>query len=384
MEEYRDIIEKRSWVEIDLQQIRKNLEIYKKNLPDSAEIIAVIKADAYGHGDLRIAKLLDDCKISAFAVSNIDEAVRLRKNGIRSEIMVLGYTDPKFSSLLKRENIIQTLVSEEHAYRFIQNGVKIRCQFAIDTGMNRIGLDGDDVDKCVDIIKKYSNSLEIVGAFTHLSVADSMLDDDIRFTSEQIRKFNAIVEKLQEFNFKFIHCCNSAGGLYCAECQPDIFNTAKFVRLGIILYGLKPNEHECIPQGILPVLTWKSTISMVKKVCRGEFIGYGRTFKAENDMVCATVTTGYADGYSRAFSNLGFVLVHGKKARIVGRICMDQMMVDVTGIADPCAGDEVVLIGYSGNGYLGADEIAKKIGTIGYEIVCNISKRVPRIYVDND
>ncbi len=382
MEEYRDTIERRSWVEINLKQIEQNLQVYKDSLSESMNIIAVIKADAYGHGDVRIAKLLEKCNVSAFAVSNIDEAVRLRDNGIKSEIMILGYTDPRFASLLKNENIIQTIVSEEHARDFACQGIKIRCQFAIDTGMNRIGLNGDFANECFEIIDKYREKLDIVGVFTHLSVADSADADDSEFTRMQIRKFSSIVEKIKEFNMPFIHCYNSAGGLYWANRFTPYFDVGNFVRLGIMLYGLQPGEQHHMPSGIHPALTWKSAVSMVKKIYKGEFVGYGRSFRADRNMVLATLTTGYADGYSRAFSNSGFVLLHGKKARIIGKICMDQMMVDVTDIPEVCVGDEAVLIGESGDMYLGADEMAKAIGTIGYEIICDISKRVPRIYVN--
>ncbi len=381
METHVSQTEKRSRIEVDLKQLVLNLDTYKKQLPKDREIMAVIKADAYGHGDVRVAHALEQHGVRLFAVSNIDEAVGLRDAGVAGEILILGYTSPKLAHVLVEKNIMQAIVSEEYAAALSAENGKIRCQFAIDTGMNRIGLDGDNAAQCEKIIRKYKDLLCVEGIFTHLCVADTNEETCKTFTLQQIDKFCAVQEKIRDLKLPFVHCFNSAGGFFYLKDKPEWEDIGKIVRLGIIMYGLKPDESNLLPKEIQPALSWKSVISLVKTVKRGETVGYGRTFKADKDYKVATVATGYADGYSRLLSNIGHVLIHGKKAKILGRICMDQMMVDVSEIPEVKMGDAAVLIGKSGNLSYTADDMAKQIGTIGYEIVCGISKRVQRYYI---
>lgn len=373
-------IERRSWIEIDLDQIKTNYLIYKSSLKADAEIMAVIKADAYGHGDSHIAKWLSRCGCHLFAVSNIDEAVGLRHSGVEGEILILGYTSPRFAKTIHELNLSQAIVSAEYAEALARTGIKIKCQFAIDTGMNRIGLDADNPHECERIIRDFSSKLNVEGIFTHLCVADTDNDECKQFTIGQIAKLKAVADSIKDMNLQFVHCCNSAGGLRYLEHSNSFEGIGKIVRLGIVLYGLKPDYSNQLPVGIAPAMTWKSAISMVKDVHAGETIGYGRTFKADRDLRIATVTTGYADGLNRLLSNKGFVMINGHKAPIVGNICMDQTMIDVTGIPDVAMGTEVVLIGKSGDIEYTADDMAKDLGTIGYEIICNITKRVQRFY----
>lgn len=373
-------MERRSWIEIDLDQIKNNYLIYKNSLQTDAEIMTVIKADAYGHGDVHIAKWLSEQGCRLFAVSNIDEAVGLRNAGINGEILILGYTSPRYAKTLAYLDLTQAIVSEEYAEVLSQTGQRVKCQFAIDTGMNRIGLDGDNPNSCEQTIRKYAGLLVVEGLFTHLCVADSETDDAKEFTLSQIRKFKAVADSVHDLDLPFIHCCNSAGGLFYLQDNPDFDGIGKIVRLGIILYGLKPDSNNLLPEGIKPAMTWKSVVSMVKNVQQGETIGYGRSFKVERDMKIATVTTGYADGLNRLLSNKGFVMIEGRRAQIVGRICMDQIMVNVTDIPDVKMGSEVVILGKCGELNYTADEMAKDLGTIGYEVICNISKRVQRFY----
>lgn len=361
----------RCWVEISLQQLRLNLDIYKKSISSTMEVMAVVKANAYGHGDAVVAKVLSDSNVKHFAVSNIDEAIHIREAGIEGQILVLGYTPIDRVKDLVRYDITQTLLSEEYAEKILETGMQIKCQFAIDTGMRRIGLNADNLDDCERVIRKYASLLN--GLFTHLCVADT--ESQRKFTEEQIEKFEAVCCAVGDLYLPYCHCMNSAGGLWH---NSDI---SCFARLGIILYGLKPDYMNTLPQGIEPVLTWKSVVSMVKKVTSGDTVGYGRAFTAEKDIKVATIPTGYADGYSRLLSHKGWVLINGKKAPIVGRVCMDQLMVDVSEIDDVCLGTEVILLGKSGKEVLTADELANLYGTIGYEVVCGISKRVERVYV---
>ena len=373
-------MERRSWIEIDLDQIKQNYFIYKNSLQSDAEIMAVIKADAYGHGDAHIARWLSEQGCRLFAVSNIDEAVGLRNAGIKGEILILGYTSPKYAKTLSYLDLSQAIVSEEYAEALSQTGQRVKCQFAIDTGMNRIGLDGDNTSSCEEIIRKYSDSLIVEGLFTHLCVADTDSEDAKEFTYGQIRKFKAVADAVADLKLPYVHCCNSAGGLYYLKNNSEFEVIGKIVRLGIVLYGLKPDADNQLPDGVRPAMTWKSVVSMVKNVHPGETIGYGRTFMVKKEMKVATVTTGYADGLNRLLSNKGFVMINGCKAPIVGRICMDQTLVDVTEIPDVKMGAEVVIIGESGDLTYTADDMAQDLGTIGYEVICNITKRVQRYY----
>ncbi len=381
MEVHVNQIEKRSWIEINLAQLRANYLYYKRSLSLDAKIMAVIKADAYGHGDLQVARMLEDNGCHLFAVSNIDEAIGLREGNIRSEILILGYTSSVYAKTLYDYDLTQAIVSEEYAQQLADSGFKIKCQFAIDTGMNRIGLDGDDTAQCEKIIRTFIDKLNINGFFTHLCVADSDKDDDHEFTLMQLHKFQELAHAVKDLDLPYIHCFNSAGGLhYLSEDFADI---GKIVRFGIILFGLKPDENFVLPQGIAPALTWKSVISMVKNVHKGEFIGYGRSYKVERDSVIATVATGYADGLNRLLSNKGFVMINGRKAPIVGKICMDQTLVDVTDIPNVKAGNHAIILGKCGDLAVTADDMAKSINTIGYEILCNITKRVQRFYINS-
>lgn len=377
-------IEKRSWIEINLSQLKKNYLIYKNSLMTDAEIMAVIKADAYGHGDVQVARLLSECGVHLFAVSNIDEAVGLREAGIEGEILILGYSSVYYAKTLWFYDLTQAIVSEEYAEALAETGVRIKCQFAIDTGMNRIGLDGDYADDCAKVIRNFYGKLNVTGIFTHLCVADTDSEECKSFTIGQIDKFKNVADRVLDLNLPYIHCCNSAGGLYYLQDDERFNNIGNIVRLGIILYGLKPDDNNVLPEGIKPAMEWKSQISMVKDVHTGETIGYGRTFKVEKECRIATVTTGYADGLNRLLSNKGFVMINGRKAPIVGRICMDQTLVDVTGIPDVTMGSRVTLVGCNGSLTYTADDMARDLGTIGYEIICNITKRVQRFYINSN
>ena len=373
-------MERRSWIEIGLDQIKQNYFIYKNSLKLDTEIMAVIKADAYGHGDAHIARWLSEQGCRLCAVSNIDEAVGLRNAGIKGEILILGYTSPKYAKTLSYLDLSQAIVSEEYAEALSQTGQRVKCQFAIDTVMNLIGLDGDNTSSCEEIIRKYSDSLIVEGLFTHLCVADTDSEDAKEFTYGQIQKFKAVADAVADLKLPYVHCCNSAGGLYYLKNSSEFEGIGKIVRLGIVLYGLKPDVDNHLPNGVKPAMTWKSVVSMVKNVHPGETIGYGRTFMVKKEMKVATVTTGYADGLNRLLSNKGFVTINGCKAPIVGRICMDQTLVDVTEIPDVKMGTEVVIIGESGDLTYTADDMAQDLGTIGYEVICNITKRVQRFY----
>ena len=355
----------RSWVEIDIAACIRNYRILQGFLSPNQESMAVVKANAYGHGDCRIAAALQEVGVRNFAVSNIEEAIRLREAGIAGQILILGYTPVTEVERLLKYDITQAIISE--AYGQLLPKEKIKVQAAIDTGMNRIGLDAENPEECARVIRDLNRRFQLTGIFTHLCVADDASED--AFTQKQVNMFQQVAELVSDLHLEYVHCVNSAAGLWHNTC-------GNLARLGIVLYGLRPAYENVLPEGIRPILQWKSVIAMVKDVYPGETIGYGRTYEVRNPMRLATVPTGYADGYDRRLSNRGVVLIHGHRAPVVGRVCMDQLMIDVTGIPDVNMGDEVLLLGEAYT----ADDMAADIGTIGYEIVCGISERVPRIY----
>lgn len=360
---------RRCWTEINLQTIVNNYKICRREImkkSDHCEIMSVVKADAYGHGETQVAIALQNAGCNNFAVSNLNEAVALRNAGIRGQVLILGYTPPEEAHNLAEFDITQTLVDRKHAMALADKN--ITAQFAIDTGMNRIGLNADNPESCEKTIREFAKHFNLTGLFTHLCVADT--PNENTFTETQLAKFKAICERVRDLNLPYNHCMNSAGALWHKPY-------GNFARLGVILYGLKPDYANILPEGIQHALEWKSVISMVKTVYAGETIGYGRTFRADHNMRIATIPTGYADGYSRALSNKGRVIINGKSAPLVGRVCMDQFTVDVSDIPNIKANDEVILI----NSNYTADDMAQDAGTIGYEIVCAISKRVERRYI---
>lgn len=375
---------KRCEAVIDLDAVSRNLEGYKSFLPEGTELMCVVKASCYGHCDRAIAPYLQEKHgVKYFAVSNITEAIRLRDCGVKGDILILGYTCPEEAEKLSEYSIIQAITELSYAKALSEhaNGRKVRCHCAIDTGMTRIGVRGT-VESCADEIERISRleGIALEGVFTHFAVADSDSEDDLAYTDMQQQKIIAVTDELKRrgITLSHSHFMNSAAGVY----RPD--PRSSLARLGIILYGLMPNTAKALPFELSPVMTLRATISMIKTVEPGTQVSYGRTYTAQKPTRLATITCGYADGYPRALSNKGYVLINGKRAKITGRICMDQFMCDVTDIEDVKVGDYAILIGKSGEEMLTADDIADMTGTIGYEIVCGISSRVPRVIMSNN
>ena len=244
----------RSWAEVNLETLAFNYKKYKSLMQNNQEIMAVVKADAYGHGEQKVAKRLQEAGCTNFAVSNFEEAISLREAGIRGQILILGYTPISLAPKLLEYDITQAILSEEYAE--LLSGKGIKAQFAIDAGMNRIGLDADNLEHCEQIIRKYNSSFQLTGLFTHLCVADTPSEKE--FTELQIKKFKSVVESVSDLNLPYIHCLNYWG--LWAEPYGNL------VRLGIIMYGLKPDYTNELPEGIKPCLKWKSVVSMIKKV----------------------------------------------------------------------------------------------------------------------
>ena len=364
----------RTWAEIDIDALVHNFNLVRKNAK-GAKIFSVVKADAYGHGLDSVVKVLLDEKTDAFAVSNIDEALEIRKIDREIPILILGYTPEAQAKILAENDIIQAVYSLNFAKRLSENakkqGVFVKFHLKLDTGMGRIGFDcrSDELPEIQQILETLKlESLVFDGVFTHFASSDGDGDPDLSFTKSQLRRFEKTTDIIKNAGYKIniCHCCNSAAVFL------DEGNRFDACRPGIVLYGLSPTNTD---NGLVPVMTLKSVISLVKNIKKGETVSYGRTFKAERNMKIATIPAGYGDGYPRHLSNKGYVLINGQKAPIVGRVCMDQFCVDVSEIDGVSEGDEVVLFGKE----LSVGELARISGTIHYEIICGISKRVPRI-----
>ncbi len=373
---------KRTWAEIHLDRAEKNYNILKNIIdPAFTRPACVIKANAYGHGDVQLMKCYSGMGADFFTVSNINEALRLREGGCKGDILILGWTSALYAETLAENDIIQAVLSAEHAEELAGSaGDKpVRVHIKLDTGMGRIGLLTENTDTCSEEILRICslNGLKAEGIFTHFAAADSTDSDCVSYTDEQKRRFFEAVSKAEAkgCSFKEVHCLNSAATLLHYDKRSTL------ARMGIILYGLKPDASLEIPDGIKPVMELKSVVSYIKQLKKGESISYGRTFTADRDMTIATIPAGYADGYSRLLSGRNEVLVNGRRAKGVGRICMDQMMVDISDIPDVHEGTVVTLFGTDGNETVTADDLASIYGTIGYEIICGINQRVPRIYI---
>ena len=366
----------RTWAEINLDALVHHYKLIR-SMTD-AKIFSVVKANAYGHSVDLVAPALDAAGTDYFAVSNLDEAKELRALGINKPILILGYTPTTRAKELSEFDLIQTVFSYDFAQKLNEHaekeGVCIRTHIKLDTGMGRIGFDfrNDGFNELVEARRMiYLKNLKFEGVFTHFPVADS----DKEYTTEQFDRFITAIGYLEEygFDFKIKHCCNSAALLSFSDMHLDA------VRPGIILYGLTPSTNLEISKEFKPVMSFKSVVSQVKTVSAGETVSYGKTYTFEKNTRVATVTAGYADGVLRLLSNKGRVLINGKYAKIVGRICMDQFCVDVTDIENVKEGDTVTLFGEG----LPVEEFAEHADTINYEVVCSLSKRVPRIYIKN-
>jgi alanine racemase len=376
---------KRTWAEVDLDKINENFAAIRLYVSQGCKVMAIVKADAYGHGALVISKELDKAGADYFGVSNIEEAVQLRRCGIIKPILILGYTPPNLAGELIAQNIIQTVFSSEYALALSNAAVKaggfIKTHIKIDTGMSRIGFlfhSQADVQTCVQGIISAVKlpGLENEGVFTHFAVSD---EPENPITKIQFDRFMSAVKLIeaQGIYFKIKHCCNSAGLLNFPEMQLDM------VRPGIILYGLTPAAGMPLPITLKPAMELKTVIFQIKELESGTPVSYGMKFVTEGRRVVGTIPIGYADGFTRTLSNAADVLINGKRARIVGRICMDQCVVDITDIHDVKENGIVTIIGHDGSEQITMEDIAEKTGTINYETACLIGKRVPRVFYKN-
>ncbi len=346
-------------------------------------VMAVVKADAYGHGASRVAQLFQSMGASWFGVSGLQEALELRRCGIEKNILILGYTAPEHAKIIAANNIIQTVntlqYGEELSKTAAEQNVMLNVHVKIDTGMGRLGFAATTSAKTAakEVASVCSLPyLKVNGIYTHFAVADSCEEEDIEYTKYQYKLLQGTLKEIIKFGkaFKMVHCCNSAGLLMSKALHMDM------VRAGIVLYGEAPS-HDLAQDKLKPAMQLKAVISQIKTLEKGECVSYGRTFCAPKQMRVATISAGYADGYPRLLSGRGVISINGKKAKVIGRVCMDQMLADISEIPYVKVGDTATLYG---DGIAdSATRIADITGTINYEILTGIGHRVPRVYVEN-
>ena len=370
----------RVYAEINLDAIVKNVDNLMTLTKENTGALAVVKADGYGHGDVAVAKAVAQ-KVTGYAVATLDEAVNLRENGVKKPILVLGYVDPYEFDILVSHEITATVFDVETA-QLLADAARVQkkqahCHIKVDTGMRRIGLEPDE--NGIAIVKQITalKELSADGIFTHFAASD---ETDKTSAEHQFKLFTDFTGRLEKegIHFTYRHCANSAAVIDMPQVDLDM------VRLGIAMYGMYPSDEVKKEKvELFPALDLKSHITMVKEIPAGEKVSYGGTFTTTRTTKLATVSVGYGDGYPRALSSKGYVLVRGQKAPIVGRVCMDQMMVDVTDIKNVTRADIVTLIGKDGDAEITVEEIAALAGTFNYEFVCDLGKRIPRSYYLN-
>lgn len=374
-----DCVEKsRAWIEIDLNNLSHNVNTLNKMLPEKCELMAVVKAQAYGHGAYEVATHINRLGVKAFAVATIDEGIELRRYGITGEILILGYTAPMRAKELRKYDLIQTLIDYEHACALNEQGYSVKGHIKIDTGMHRLGFTCEDIEKIKNTFSM--KHIKVCGIFTHLCSSDSLDETEQSFTRMQIANLYNVIEMLEKDGITIpkIHIQSSYGLLNYPELNCD------YARVGISLYGVSSvfNDETKLHIDLRPVLALKARVILLRDIQKGESVGYGRTFVAEKDSRLAILPIGYADGFPRNLSNeKSYVLISGQKAPVVGRICMDQFVVDVTDIPNVKVGMTATLIGKDGEKEITAPMVAEKADSISNELLCRIGRRLEIITV---
>ena len=369
----------RTYAAVDLDLIEHNLNQLKGKIGDDVLSLAIVKADAYGHGAVGVSRAIQD-KVDYFGIAELMEAVELREAGVKKPILVLSYTSPYLYETLIKNELTQTIFNYDDAVELSKAAVRLnkiaRVHIAVDTGMSRIGFFCNA--ESVEIVKRINDlpNIYIEGIFSHYACADC---EDRSTTEKQTEIFDDFIRALEQrgINIPIKHLCNSAGILTCDKKY-------NMVRIGIVLYGLYPDEF--VNDGSIdlkPAMNIISHVIHVKDVPAGSGVSYGHTYFTDKKTRIATICIGYADGYSRALSNIGRVLINGEYAPVIGRVCMDQLMVDVTELKSVSVGDEVVVLGSDGDKTITAEEIANLTGTINYEVVCQFQKRVTILHYRN-
>lgn len=371
-----------AWAEIDLSAIAHNIKQFQQHVSSQTRLMAIVKADGYGHGAVEVAREAVAAGISFLGVGMVEEAVELREQGINTPILILGFTPAAYAPYLCQYNLTPTVFTLEEADAFAQAALLAEKDLAVhvkvDTGMGRVGcFPCEEADDFISYVAA-RQGLSLSGLYTHFAAADHA---EAEYTHWQLQRFLALVARLEArgIHIPIKHAANSAGAISYPETQLDM------VRLGIGVYGLYPADEVSREQVMLrPAMSLKAQVIYVKDVPAGTGISYGSTYISEQNTRVATLPLGYGDGYPRHLSNCGQVLIHGQRAPVIGRICMDQTMINVHGIENVKAGDEVVLFGRQGDAILPVDEVARLLNTINYEVVTRISRRIPRVYRRGD
>lgn len=366
-----------TWAEIDLNALVHNFKEIRKKVGPDVRVMAIVKAQGYGHGIVQVSRALEKEGVNYLGVTSPFEAFLLRKEGIKSPILILGPTMLEEASEIIEKDIAQTICTKEMAHTLAGEckrlKKRLKVHIEVDTGMGRTGVPHQRALRLIKEIVKIPE-LEVEGIFTHFSTAD---EEDKSFTEEQIKRFKEVLEKLEEekIDIPLRHAANSAGVLNFPE---SYFN---MVRPGLALYGIYPSEYVSRSLNLHPVMSLKSRIIYLKRVERGSTISYGKTYVTNKNTTIAILPIGYEDGYNRLLSNQGEVIIKGKRVRIAGRVCMDQTIIDVGEVPNVEVGDEVILIGKQGKERISVEEIAKKVDTVPHEVVCRIAGRIPRTYL---
>ena len=377
MNKENNLLKDRAWIEIDLDNLEHNINEIKKIISDKTEIMAVVKANAYGHDSILIAQRLTSIGIQNFAVATLEEGIELRKHGISGNILILGYTNFDDLKYVIEYDLIQTIVDYNYSetIKLLNLSNRLKCHVKINTGMNRIGEKFDDIDKLLEI---YNNPyLDILGTFSHLCVADSNKKEDIEFTYKQINNFDNCINNLKNKGCDVgkIHIQSSYGIVNYNELKYD------YVRAGILMYGVdgEVNAYKKINIDIKPVLSLKARITSIKEIDEGDSISYGRTYVASKKQKIATISLGYADGLPRNLSNKDMLVkINNSYRKVLGKICMDQLVIDITDVDDVKVGSVIYLID-SSDSNLSAELLSEKADTITYELLCRLGNRLPRI-----
>ncbi|MBQ8495290.1 MAG: alanine racemase [Clostridia bacterium] len=381
-----DQLLRRTWVEIDLDALTNNFRRIRESLTAGCKAMAIVKADAYGHGAVECARILAKAGADWFGVSNLEEAIQLRRAGLSQPVLILSYTPPQEAARLARYGITQTVTGARYAAELsaeaVKAGVTVPVHIAVDTGMMRVGFLYSDAERDAKTVADIATacrlpSLDATGIFTHFAVADEQTGD--AFTQHQFALFMQAIDLLcaEGITFALRHCCNSAATVRFPEMHLDL------VRPGLIQYGMMPSAfmRELLP--LQPVMSLKTNVSLVKTVPAGETVSYGRTYTAPQDIRTATVAIGYADGYARRCSNSGHMLIDGHEVPVIGRVCMDQCMLDVSALPDVREDDTALIFGRDGAFVRPVEQYAAECETINYEVVCDIGRRVPRVFMQN-
>ena len=371
----------RCWARVDLEALRSNYKKLRALLAPEQKYLAVVKANAYGHGAVPVALALQEEGADWFGVASLEEGEELRRGGVTRPVLIFGYTPPAAAGRLAGAGLTQGVFSGEYAAALGEAagraGVTVDYHLMVDSGMGRLGLRPGEADSLKEARSIFGQTgLRCTGAFTHFAVADETGEESTAFTREQFRRFTGFCQGLREAGLEpgLLHCANSAAAMLSPEMRLGM------CRFGIVQYGLDPSAETGGLLPLTPVMSLRATVAMVMEIRRGDTLSYGRLYTAEGPRRIATVAIGYADGYPRCGWQGGRVIIRGQYAPVAGRVCMDQLMVDVTGIPGVAAGDTVTLAGRDGAAEITWDQLAELSGTVSYERLCGISARVPRIY----